>query len=141
VRDGHEARADVDGVTDNASRGPEPDRRCATMGLGLVARRPGSETRFLSAPGIPVEEHPDVAVLDHLCRAVNRHASCRAPAGLRPELIPGVEVLEVLPTVNHPAVLEFENDAVGNIEMLAVSVRGAALDAHHTVVTICRYVL
>src|SRR5947199_2612847 len=64
-----------------------------------------------------------------------------APAGLRPKLVPGVEVLEMLPTVNHLAVLELEDDAVGNIEMLAVSVRGAALDADYAVITICSHVL
>src|SRR5207248_10621730 len=61
--------------------------------------------------------------------------------GLGPELIPGVEVLEMLPTVSDPAVPELEDDAVGNIEMLAVSVRGAALDADHAVITICSHVL
>src|SRR5438105_13894939 len=64
-----------------------------------------------------------------------------APAGLGPELVPGVEVLEVLPTVSHLAVLELEDDAVGDIEMLAVPVRGAALDADHAVITICSHVL
>src|ERR1051326_4362916 len=63
------------------------------------------------------------------------------PAGLGPEIVPGVEVLEVFTTVSHLAVLEFEDDAVGNIEVLAVSVRGAALDADHTVITICSHVL
>src|SRR3954468_10643842 len=61
-----------------------------------------------------------------------------APAGLGPELVPGVEVLKVLPTVSHPAVLEREDDAVGNIQVLAVSVGGAALDADPAVVTICK---
>src|SRR5205809_6446084 len=61
--------------------------------------------------------------------------------GLGPELVPGVEVLEVLPTVSHLAVLELEDDAVGNIEVLPVSVRGAALDADDAVVTICSHVL
>src|SRR5437588_12045710 len=64
-----------------------------------------------------------------------------APAGLRPELVPGVEVLEVLPTVSHLAVLELEDDAVGNIEVLAASVRGAALDTDDAVITICSHVL
>ena len=43
----------------------------------------------------------------------------------------------MLPTVSHPAVLELENDAVGNIQVLAVALRGAALDADDAVVTIC----
>src|SRR5436190_1921454 len=64
-----------------------------------------------------------------------------APAGLGPEFVPGVEVLEVLPTVSHAAVLELEDDAVGNIEVLAASVRGAALDTDDAVITICSHVL
>src|SRR5436305_14071666 len=64
-----------------------------------------------------------------------------APPGLRPELVPRVEVLKVLPTVSHPAVLELEDDAVGNIQVLAGSVRGAALDADHARVTIGGQVL
>src|SRR5205807_2942483 len=58
-----------------------------------------------------------------------------------PELVPGVEVLKVLSTVGHPAVLELEDDAVGNVQVLAVSVRGAALDADHARVTVCSQVL
>ena len=48
-----------------------------------------------------------------------------------------MEVLKVLPTVCHPAILEREDDAVGNVQVFAVSVRGAALDADDAVVTIC----
>src|SRR5204862_4485496 len=43
-----------------------------------------------------------------------------APAGLRPELVPSVEIVKVLPTVSNPAVLELEDDAVANIQVLAV---------------------
>src|SRR4051812_42891343 len=71
------------------------------------------------------------------CPSRDRLRRPLARNGLRPELVPPVEVLEVLPTVDHPAVLELEDDAVGNIQVLAVSVRGAALDADHAVVTIC----
>jgi hypothetical protein len=59
-----------------------------------------------------------------------------APAGLRPELVPSVEVVKVLPTVNNPAVLEFNDDAVANIQMLAIPVRDAALDADNAVLVI-----
>src|SRR5205085_10537090 len=76
-----------------------------------------------------------------VCPAALRPSGAFAPAGLGPELVPGVEVLEVLPTVSHLAVLELEDDAVVNIEVLAVSVRGAALDADDAVVTICSHVL
>src|SRR4051794_17010490 len=61
--------------------------------------------------------------------------------GLGPELVPGVKVLEMLATVSHLAILELEDDAVGNIEVLAVSVRGAALDADDAVIAICSHVL
>jgi hypothetical protein len=50
-----------------------------------------------------------------------------APTWLGPELVPGVEVLEVLPAVGHPAVFELEDDAVGDIEVLAVSIRGSSV--------------
>src|ERR1041385_6758811 len=76
-----------------------------------------------------------------VCPAALGPSGVFAPAGLGPELVPGVEVLEVLPTVSHLAVLELEDDAVGNIEVLAVSVRGAALDADDAVITICSHVL
>jgi hypothetical protein len=64
-----------------------------------------------------------------------------ASAGLGPELVPSVEVVKVLPTVSNPAVLELEDDAVANIQMLAVSLRAAALDADHAVLVICKHVL
>src|SRR5436190_16250216 len=64
-----------------------------------------------------------------------------APPGLRPELVPGIEVLKVLPAVSHLAILELEDDAVGNVEVLAVSVRGAALHTDHAVLAIRRQVL
>src|SRR5204863_1696588 len=48
---------------------------------------------------------------------------------------------EVLPTVNDPAVLELEDDAVVNVQVLAVSVCGAALNANHTGVPHCSHML
>ena len=48
--------------------------------------------------------------------------SASGRAGLRPELVPGVEVVKVLPTVGNPAVFRLEDDAVANIQVLAVSV-------------------
>jgi integrase-like protein len=65
----------------------------------------------------------------NVCRAANRGVTSAefSPAGLGPELVPCVEVLEVLPAVSHLAVLDLEDDAAGNVEVLAVSVRGAAL--------------
>src|ERR1051326_4717800 len=81
-----------------------------------------------------------MAVVEFVRRQLRPSGSC-APTGLGPELVPSVEILEVLPTVTHLAVLEFEDDAVGNVEVLAVSVRGAALDADDTAITICSHVL
>jgi hypothetical protein len=46
--------------------------------------------------------------------------------------------VKVLPTVSNPAVLELKGDAVANIQVLAVSLRAAALDADHAAVIICR---
>src|SRR5207248_5378600 len=81
----------------------------------------------------------------HLGRSIeaaNRAcAAGLAPAGLRPELVPSVEVVKVLPTVSNPAVLELEDNAVANIQVLAVSLCGAALDADHAVVIICKQLL
>jgi ketosteroid isomerase-like protein len=47
----------------------------------------------------------------------------------------------VLPTVSHPAVLELEDNAVGNIQVFSVSVRGTAVDADHAIVAVCSHVL
>src|SRR3970040_1787955 len=55
------------------------------------------------------------------CRVAVR--SLTTPAGLRPELVPIVEVEKVLPTANNPAVLEFEDDAAVCIQALARSLR------------------
>src|SRR3989442_13712895 len=71
-----------------------------------------------------------------------RRETCGLRAtGLRPELVPSVEVVKVLPTVSNPAVLELEDNAVANIQVLAVSLRSAALDADHAVVIICKQAL
>ena len=40
----------------------------------------------------------------------------------------------MLATVSHPAVLELEDDAIADIQVLAVSVRRAALEADHAAV-------
>ena len=43
------------------------------------------------------------------------------PAWLGPELVPGVEVVEVLPTVDDLAVFDLEDDAAHDIELFAVA--------------------
>src|SRR5205085_409705 len=59
-----------------------------------------------------------------------------ARAGLRPELVPRVEVLEMLPPVGDPTVCELEDDAVGDVEMPAVPVRGAPMDPDDATVAV-----
>ena len=54
-------------------------------------------------------------------RKALRVALRRCAAGLRPELVPSVEVVKVLPTFSNPAVLELEGDAAVNIQVLAGS--------------------
>src|SRR5437764_1123966 len=63
--------------------------------------------------------------------------STRAERGLRPELVPGVEVGEVLPDVSDPPVGELKDDAVANFQALAVPLRDGALDADRAVLVIC----
>ena len=69
-----------------------------------------------------------------------RQATARRSAGLRPELVPGVEVAIVLPTFGHTAVLELEEETHVNVQVLAVSVGAVALNADHPLV-ICKQVL
>src|SRR5207253_11361992 len=57
-----------------------------------------------------------------------------------PALVPGVEVAIVLHALSYSAVLELEAQTQGNIQLLAVSLRAAAVDTHHTV-SICKQVL
>lgn len=47
--------------------------------------------------------------------------------GLPPELVLIVQVGEVLPTVNNPAVLELEGDATVGIQLLAVALCGVVM--------------
>ena len=47
----------------------------------------------------------------------------------------------MLPTVNDPAVLELEDNAVGHVQVLAVAIPGAVLEADHVAVVICGQVL
>src|SRR5205085_1530805 len=122
-----------------SSRVDRPRRR-------LSADAPSSDGVKRTGSSVAVNEASNPSPRSLSARAGPVPAALRpsesfAPAGLGPELVPGVEVLEVLATVSHLAVLEFEDDAVGNIEVLAVSVRGAALDADHAVITICSHVL
>src|SRR5437867_2468621 len=50
---------------------------------------------------------------------------------LRPELVPGMEVEEMLLARNDVAVPDFELDTAHHIQGLAVPPAGAAMDAHH----------
>ena len=57
-----------------------------------------------------------------------------SPAMLRPELLPGVEVVEVLPAVGYPAILYFEDEAAGDIQPLAVPRRAVVMNADHAAI-------
>jgi hypothetical protein len=46
----------------------------------------------------------------------------------------------VLPNLSNPTVVELEHDAVANVQVLAVSLRAAALNADHVVVVIREHV-
>ena len=59
---------------------------------------------------------------------------------LRPELVPGVEIGEVLPTVDAPAVLELEDDAAVNIQALAGSRPAVVMHGDHAALVICEHV-
>jgi hypothetical protein len=54
-----------------------------------------------------------------------------APTGLRPELVPGVEILEVFPALGNAAVLELKHQADIDGESLAVSLTRVLLDPGH----------
>jgi hypothetical protein len=47
----------------------------------------------------------------------------------------------VLPTLGHPAVLELEDEATVNSQVLAVSLRVVVVNADHAAVIICKQVL
>ncbi len=47
----------------------------------------------------------------------------------------------MLPTVDDLAVLEFEDDAIADVQALAVSLRGTALEADHAAVITCEQLL
>src|SRR5206468_9611157 len=70
-----------------------------------------------------------------------RRPARHVPVGLGPELVPSVEVVKVLPTISNTAVLELEDDAVADIQALAVPLRGAALHADYPALVICKQVL
>ena len=58
------------------------------------------------------------------------------PARLRPELLPRVKVVEVLPAARHPAIPELEDDAAVDIEVLAVAHPAVVVDADDAAVVI-----
>ena len=76
-----------------------------------------------------------------------RKATCSArPAtkcgkALRPELVPGVKVVEVLPTADNPAVLDLEDDAATHIEAMAVPFPAVMVNACHLAVITLEYLL
>src|SRR5919204_4644352 len=60
---------------------------------------------------------------------------------LRPELVPGLEVVEVLTAVHDPAVLELEDGAAVDVQPLAVSLRDVVMDADRAAVLVGEHAL
>jgi len=75
-----------------------------------------------------------------MCQGARARRRIHEPAGLRPELVPRVEVVKVLPTVSNPAVLELKDDAAINIQALAASLRAVVMSADHAPLIICKHV-
>src|SRR5919198_3466273 len=62
-------------------------------------------------------------------------------SGLRPELVPGVEVVDVLAAVHDPAVLELEDDTAVDVQVLAVALGDVVMDADHAAVLVGEHAL
>src|SRR3974390_1660112 len=54
--------------------------------------------------------------------------------GLRPERVPGVEVVKVFPADQNAAVLEFEDDAAEDVETPAVSLGAVVMNGNHAAI-------
>src|SRR4051812_15966036 len=63
------------------------------------------------------------------------------PGRLRPEVVPGVEIAMVLPSLHDPAVLELKDQTEVISQLLALTRRGVALDAHHPIVIVGKHAL
>jgi hypothetical protein len=61
------------------------------------------------------------------------------PAGLRPELVPSSEVVKVLSTAQALSILELENEAAINVQLLAVSLRCVVMNADDAAVVTYRH--
>src|ERR671935_2744661 len=55
---------------------------------------------------------------------------------LGPELVPGLEVVEVLAAVHDPALLELEDGAAVDVQPLAVSLRDVVVNPDHAAVLV-----
>src|SRR5436190_15096015 len=60
---------------------------------------------------------------------------------LRPELVPGVKVVEVLAAVHDPAALELEDDAAVDVQSLSVSLRDVVVNPDHAALLIREHAL
>lgn len=63
--------------------------------------------------------------------------SLRALAGLRPELVPVVEIVEVLPTVHNPTILELKDNAAARVQLLAIPLRDVVMNTHYEAIIAC----
>src|SRR5688500_14752571 len=102
----------------------------------MPARFGGSAPPRGGRPAHRASRHPSSSKL-----SLGREPNPSSARGLRPELVPGVEVFVVLSAVNDLAVLELEDDADADVEALAVSLPRAALKADHAAVLGCEQLL
>lgn len=61
-------------------------------------------------------------------------------AGLRPEVVPRVEVTKVLPAIRHTTVLELQDQAAVNLQVLAASLSAVAMKGQHAAITVSSHV-
>src|SRR4051794_22974572 len=81
---------------------------------------------------------PDVVMLFSLgSMDVRGRGACR----LRPELVPRVQVVEVLAAVDDPPIRHLEDDAGVEVELLAVARADVVLDADHAAVLVGEHAL
>src|SRR6266545_427742 len=89
--------------------------------------------------------NPAIAGFRHSLRCLRPRPSawtCRSRrCALRPELVPSVEVEDVLATVEEPAVLAFENNASVDIEALARSRSAVVVHCDDVALVVCEHVL
>src|SRR5207249_1150916 len=98
----------------------------------------GTSTRPVDTPR---SETPQSRGFDDLLWPPSASAvGVRARARLRPELVHGVEVEDVLPAVDEPAVPDLEDDAAVDIKALAGSRSAVVVDGDDAALVVCEHV-